>query len=160
MSLYKRYRRMKYKLAGYSMNICSVIEQNGGSLAQYFKQTTKQSAALKAKKRRADPSPGNLASELTEMLEDFDTSGVEVVATDQGVKVINATCGCLEPFVEQASKYGFTKTDARKFACANCLPSYRLMALNLGAGFEGGLTPAIEQEDSYGGCFMHFKEPS
>src|SRR5262249_23040717 len=117
LTIEEKYDVMKKRLASYSMNICASITAAGGRLSEHFRQTTKHSAILKAKKRGDDPTPESLASELLEMLDEFSTAGVQVNRSAGSVEVINETCGCLSPFISQAAKFGFTAAEARNYAC-------------------------------------------
>lgn len=161
LTIEEKYETMKKRLASYSMGICASIVAAGGRLSEHFQQTTKQSAILKARKRGDTPTPESLAAELLEMLDEFSTVGVQVNRTSASVEVINETCGCLSPFTSQAARFGITATEARNYACANCIPAYRLMTQMLNHKFEGRLLPpkidaADDRTDNCGGCIMKF----
>jgi hypothetical protein len=161
LTIEEKYEIMKHRLASYSMSICASIVAAGGRLSEHFQRTTKQSAILKAQKRGDNPTPESLASELLEMLDEFSTMGVQVKRSGGSVEVINETCGCLSPFTSQAAKFGITTSEARNYACANCIPSYRLMTQMLDHKFEGRLLPPRDNAaggptDNCGGCIMKF----
>ena len=151
-----REENVKTRLAIYCMGLAKQIKDRGRDelLGQIIDSMAQDSASRKAAilihLPLVDRSKA-LADRLSTMLEAFNTSDVSGEETPGGgYAVYNPRCGCLPPFMgEAAEKTGFTPKEARRYACRECMPSYREAAEKAGTGFDGRLTKT--------GCIMKFR---
>ncbi|MBI2130081.1 hypothetical protein HYU07_07700 [Candidatus Woesearchaeota archaeon] len=150
----QKYDKLKLRTTGYILGICQAIRERGGDeeLRKVIDLSAKNSAYNVKVEKLAQLSnkAEALGKELEALLNEFDTSDAAVIQDLSKYRIENPNCGCLPPFMQLAEKYGFTKTEARSYACRRCMPSYEEAAIHLGLGFNGKLTK--------NGCFMEFLE--
>lgn len=148
----KQYEKLKLRTTGYILGICRAIREMGGDeeLIKAIDLSAKNSAHNVKVEKLAQLSnkAEALGKELEALLNEFNTSDVTVTQDLSKYTVENPDCGCLQPFIQLAEKYGFAKTEARNYACRRCMPSYEEASIQLGLGFNGKLTKH--------GCFMEF----